>query len=147
MKARVRSNTDISKYTVRKSGYALTVRRSSTGLGLFTEDPVKRGKFIIEYYGHVCTRNEADKKGGKYLFEINSRKIIDGSPRYNLARYFNHSCRPNCETSIVKGKVYIYAKRNIEAGEELTYDYGKEYFNDFIKPRGCRCVKCKTNSA
>ena len=60
----------------------------------------------------------------------------------NKARYLNHSCRPNCETDIVKGKVYIYAKRNIKSGEELTYDYGKEYVDDFIKPYGCKCLKC-----
>ena len=126
----------------RKSKYILKVRRSSAGLGLFTDDPIKRGKFVIEYYGIPLTREQADERGGKYLFEINSRKVIDGSPRYNTARYLNHSCRPNCETDIVKGKIYIYAKRNIKEGEELTYDYGKEYVDDFIKPYGCKCLKC-----
>lgn len=120
----------------------MKVQRSSAGLGLFTEDSIERGKFVIEYYGVLLTRAEADEKGGKYLFEINSRRVIDGSPRQNIARYINHSCRPNCETDIVKGKVYIYAKRNIKEDEELTYDYGKEYFDDFIKPYGCKCLKC-----
>ena len=127
----------------RLGGYTLTVRRSVSGLGLFTKDPIRRRKFIIEYHGPVMTRKEADEKGGKYLFEVNNRKVINGSPRYNTARYINHSCKPNCETDIVKGRIYVYAKRNIKSGEELTYDYGKEYFNDFIKPHGCRCAKCR----
>ena len=131
------------KYIPRKSDYTLVVRRSSTGLGLFTEDPIRRGKFVVEYCGPILTREEADEKGGKYLFEISTRKVIDGSPRYNIARYINHSCRSNCETDIVKGKVYVYAKRVVRAGEELTYDYGKEYFDDFIRPHGCSCKKCK----
>lgn len=140
MKKKERS--DDASYVPRKSNYTLAMRRSSAGLGLFTEDSITRGKFVIEYYGTMCTRDEADRRGGKYLFEISSRKVVDGSPRYNFARYLNHSCRPNCETDIVKGKIYVYAKRNIKSGEELTYDYGKEYFDDFIKPYGCRCVKC-----
>ena len=132
-----------STYVPRKSKYRLTVRRSSAGLGLFTEDHIQREKFIIEYYGPLLTRQKADEKGGKYLFEINSRKVVEGSPRYNIARYINHSCRPNCETDIVKGKIYVYAKRAIKPGEELAYDYGKEYFDDFIKSHGCNCIKCK----
>lgn len=143
MKQEKSSGTDSATvYIPRKSRYSLKVQRSSAGLGLFTEDSIERGKFVIEYYGVLLTRAEADEKGGKYLFEINSRRVIDGSPRQNIARYINHSCRPNCETDIVKGKVYIYAKRNIKEDEELTYDYGKEYFDDFIKPYGCKCLKC-----
>ena len=127
----------------RISEYTLAVRRSVSGLGLFTKDPIRRRKFIIEYHGPVMTRKEADEKGGKYLFEVNSRKVINGSPRYNTARYINHSCKPNCETGIVKGRIYVYAKRNIKSGEELTYDYGKEYFNDFIKPHSKKCKEEK----
>ena len=127
----------------RTGKYTLTVRRSSSGLGLFTEDLIRRGAFVIEYYGPILTREESDKKGGKYLFEINSKKVIDGSPRYNTGRYINHSCKPNCETKVVKGKVYIYAKRIIKPSEEITYDYGEEYFNDFIAPHGCHCTKCR----
>ncbi|MCY4576850.1 MAG: SET domain-containing protein [Candidatus Kaiserbacteria bacterium] len=141
-KAQSETNATAAVYVPRKSEYVLRVRRTAAGLGLCTDSPIARGKFIIEYYGIVLTREQADEKGGKYLFEINSKRVIDGSPRYNLARYLNHSCRPNCETDIVKGKIYIYAKRNIKPGEELTYDYGKEYVNDFIKPYGCKCAKC-----
>ena len=131
-----------SPHQPRAGKYAYTVKRSSTGLGLFALEDIPKGDFIIEYYGPVLTPKEADDKQGKYLFEVNSRKVIDGTPRYNTARYINHSCLPNCEVDIIRGKVYIYAKRRIRAGEEFAYDYGKEYFEDFIKPHGCRCVKC-----
>ena len=85
----------------------------------------------------------ADEIDNRYLFEINSRWTIDGSPRRNVARYINHSCRPNAETDIVKGEILISAIRNIEPGEEITYDYGKDHFDGFIKPKGCKCVKCR----
>jgi SET domain-containing protein len=68
--------------------------------------------------------------------------MIDGNIKENTARYINHSCRPNCEAEGPKGRIYILSTRNIKAGEELTYDYGKEYFETYIKPFGCKCVKC-----
>ena len=131
-----------SEYMPRESAHTFAIRRTATGLGLCAENAIQRGDFIIEYYGIPLTREQSDEKGGKYLFEVSAKKVIDGSPRYNIARYLNHSCRPNCETDIVRGKIYIYAKRNIKSGEELTYDYGKEYVDDFIKPYGCKCEKC-----
>jgi SET domain-containing protein len=94
--------------------------------------------------GKLLTNQEADKKNGKYLFEVNSRWTIDGTGRQNLARYLNHSCRPNCEPEIEGKRVMIYAVKNIKPGEELAYNYGKEYFDEFIKPLGCRCGYCKS---
>lgn len=122
---------------------SLTVRKSSAGLGLFTDEPIGRGEFVIEYHGPVLTSKEADAKGGKYLFETSRNRTIDGSARSNAARYINHSCKPNCEIDILRGRIYVFSKRGIKAGEELTYDYGKEYFDDYIKPYGCRCLACR----
>jgi len=119
------------------------VKRSSAGLGLFSGKDIKKGSFIIEYTGNILSSKEADARGGKYLFEINSRKVIDGSGRENKARYINHSCKPNCEIDIKKGRVFVYARKNIKEGEELSYDYGKEYFNEYIKPCGCKCKNKK----
>lgn len=90
----------------------------------------------------MLTREEADRKGGKYLFEISSRRTVDGTGRDNTARYINHSCRPNCEVDVKNGRIYIYAIKNIKEGEELHYDYGKEYVDEYIKPHGCKCEKC-----
>jgi SET domain-containing protein len=78
----------------------------------------------------------------KYLFAISQTKTIDGWEKTNIARYINHSCRPNCEIEISRGRIYVMAKRRILPGEELSYDYETEYFDAHIKPKGCRCSKC-----
>ena len=120
--------------------YTLKVKRGLSGRGLFTEQPIKRGEYIIEYHGPLLTDEESDRKGGKYLFELpDSPWTIDGSGKENLARYINHSCAPNCKTFAEGKRVFIYARRNIAAGEELTYDYGKQYMADVIEAGQCRC--------
>ena len=121
----------------------LQVFKSDAGFGLKAKKEFKKGDFIIEYIGIKKTNKEVENDTTKYLFEINNKFTIDGSPRWNLARYINHSCRPNSEVDIVKGKIIISAIKKIAIGEEINYDYGKEYFNEFIKPFGCKCNKCK----
>jgi SET domain-containing protein len=118
-------------------------KRGINGLGLFTTVPIKKGDCIIEYVGPILTTDdEVNARGGQYLFEVSKKKTIDGSVRSNTARYINHSCRPNCEVEIKKTRVFVYAKRAIKPGEELSYDYGKSFWNEYIKPKGCRCEKC-----
>jgi SET domain-containing protein len=72
----------------------------------------------------------------RYMFEINSRWTIDGSSRRNRARYINHSCRPNAEVYFVKHVIKIRAIKNIKPGDEITYHYGRDYFDSFIKAVG-----------
>jgi uncharacterized protein len=123
-------------------GKKLAVKRSSIGLGLFAVDPIPADKRIIEYIGPVMTHDEADQKGGKYLMTIDDKYVIDGSPRSNIARYINHSCEPNAQAYSHGVRVWIWSLKAIEAGEEITLNYGKEYFNDHIKHKGCQCEKC-----
>ena len=121
------------------------VGRSRTGLGLFATAPIKKGAFIIAYRGRLLTHAQAAKleaRGSRYMYEINSRWTIDGSSRRNIARYANHSCRPNAKSDVVKGSVILRAIRNIKPGDEITYDYGPEYFEIFLEPAGCKCDKC-----
>ena len=127
--------------------YDLRVGRSETGLGLFTESAIPKGKCVIEYWGKTLTREEELTSRSKYLFAINSRKTIDGTDRSNIARYINHSCRPNCEPMIKGGRVFIFSKRAIKPGEELNYHYGQEYFDGHLKKLGCRCAKCQETRA
>ena len=124
-------------------GFEFAVKRSRTGLGLFTAQPIPKGACVIEYVGKVLTAEEYQASNSKYLFELGPKKTIDGAPRWNRARYINHSCRPNCDIDIHKRRAFIRAKRNIEAGEELSYDYGKEYFEAYING-GCRCLQCQS---
>lgn len=123
------------------------IGRSRTGLGLFATKPIKKGTKIIEYFGPLLdSRNEKhDAIENKYLFQINGRWTIDGSVRRNVARYINHACRPNAESDVRerKRKVFIRAIKNIAPGEEINYDYGKEYFNEYLKPIGCKCAACE----
>lgn len=119
----------------------LVVKKSIAGLGLFATEPIKKGSFIIEYKGPLLTQDEADRKGGLYLFALGKEWTIDGTARSNTARYINHSCiGTNCEPIQYAKHVKIKAKRNIKVGEELFYDYGKEYFDEYLKGH-CRCAK------
>jgi SET domain-containing protein len=123
------------------------VGRSKTGLGLFATKPIKKGTRIIRYFGPILDSRipEQDEIENKYLFELNGRWTIDGSVRKNVARYINHSCRPNAESDVRprERKVYIRAIKNIEPGEEINYDYGTDYFKAYLKPIGCKCDSCE----
>jgi uncharacterized protein len=119
------------------------VGRSYAGLGLFAAKDFKKGDRVIEYVGDRVTPEEADKRGGMYLFEVTDRITIDGSARTNIARYINHCCKPNCEAWNIKNRIYIVALGSIKKDEELTYDYGSEHFLEHIAPHGCKCPSCR----
>lgn len=117
------------------------VKRGLAGLGLFAGENIKKGEMIIEYIGNILNKEEADKKvSSQYLFEINRNKTIDGTPRWNIARYANHSCTPNAESDVKKGRVFVIAIKNIKEGEEIVYDYGEEFVLEHIAPYGCNCI-------
>lgn len=120
------------------------VGRSKSGLGLFAIEPIKKGEKIVEYVGNILNDVEAEKrKTNKYLFEVRKNKTIDGTPRWNIARYANHSCDPNAESEEDRrARIYITSIRDIAVGEEITFDYGKEYVEEHITPYGCRCSSC-----
>lgn len=120
--------------------YKLKVKRSKAGLGLFADEDIPATVRIIEYVGNVCP--STNEKENKYIFNVSSKIDIDGSPRWNTARYINHSCEPNAESQVKKGHVWIYSLREIKKGEEIMYDYGEDYFNKILKPMGCLCNKC-----
>jgi len=128
--------------TPRPPQFHIQTRRSASGLGLFAREPIPAGRFVVEYWGKLMTDDEAQEIGGRYLFEIGNGKTIEGSTRENIARYANHSCDPNAEVRIRGNHVEIWSLRPMAVGEEITYDYGKEYWEYYIKPHGCRCRKC-----
>jgi hypothetical protein len=123
------------------------IGRSRTGLGLFATQPIKKGSRIIRYFGPLLDskKKKDDAVENKYLFELTNRWTIDGSVRKNVARYINHACRPNAESDVRprKRRVYIRAIKNIEAGDEINYDYGTDYFKEYLKPIGCKCDACE----
>lgn len=120
------------------------------GYGLFARDFIPRGEAVIEYFGERITKAESRRReahhlkvraaGGEgcfYIFEVNARHDIDGDVPWNPARRMNHSCAPNCESHILRGRVWIVARRDIVPGEELNYDYGFPYADWRSHP--CRC--------
>lgn len=121
--------------------FALDVKRSTAGLGLYAGQSIPKGVTVIEYVGNWITEAQCKTSRSCYLFDDDTGGAIDGSPRWNRARYINHSCKPNCEPVVRKHRVYIRSTRAIRAGEELTYNYGPEYFDHHIGDR-CRCIKC-----
>lgn len=126
--------------------FKLFIRRSRTGRGMFAGQDISRGACVIEYTGRPATQKQIEENTGKYLFWTSAKTMIDGYIPSNKARFINHSCAPNCEIDIKDRRIYIFAKRAIKAGEELTYDYDIEYFEAHIKPRGCLCNKCSPPS-
>jgi len=127
------------------------IGRSRTGLGLFAKKPFRKREYIVTYRGALVSNAVAERmeaRGSRYLFEINSRWTIDGASRWNRARYVNHSCRPNAEAIERRGPKIVYvARRKIKPGEEITVDYGRDYFDSFIGKKRCRCVKCRERRA
>ena len=101
------------------------------GLGAFASERIRSGTRIIEYTGERMTPAEADRRypdgtderHHTYLFAIDDDVVIDAAVGGNEARFINHSCEPNCDAVIDEKRIYIDAIRDIEPGEELTYDY------------------------
>lgn len=130
----------------RQSKFPVRVGRTKAGLGLFAVSDIPKNRFIIEYWRDVVTDEEADKINGRYLFDLGNGKTIAGGVRKNIARYINHACRPNAKPRQVGNRIYISSVKRIKAGEEITYDYGKDYAKVFIHPN-CRCRTCEKRKA
>lgn len=132
----------------------IEVRSSSIHCtGVFASQFIPKEKKIIEYVGEKITKKEAEtrainpkteSKGKVYLFELNKRYDIDGDVPYNLAKYINHSCSPNCEVVIENNHIWVIALREIKSGEEVTFNYGYEFDEDFKQhPCYCNNSNCK----
>ena len=130
----------------------ITVKQSSIhSNGVFAKKNIPAGTRVIEYVGEKITKAESDRraevvlnvnktdntKGAVYIFTLNKRYDIDGNVSYNTARLINHSCSPNCEAQLVRGHIWIVALKDIQRGEELTYNYGYDF--DSYEEHPCRC--------
>tara|TARA_B110000858_G_C17590500_1_gene375463 strand:- start:30 stop:518 length:489 start_codon:yes stop_codon:yes gene_type:complete len=127
------------------------------GIGIVASKDIKKNTKIIQYIGERVTKKEGDRRseqrikkylnkknmGSVYIFELNKRYDIDGSPLYNKARYINHSCDPNCEVDIIKNEIWISSIKLIKKGEELNYDYGYPFDVDDFNDHICKCGSSK----
>ncbi len=117
--------------------------------GLYANRDIKSGTKIIEYKGKIISvkKSETDPKFDNnkaiYLFNLNKRFDLDGNYNFNIARLINHSCNPNCEVFGKGLKVWVYAMKNIKKGEELSYDYGFSFDENFRQfPCNCKSKNC-----
>jgi len=120
------------------------------GHGVYAAGFIPKETRIIEYIGELISKEESEKRALKqhaksvdsgdaavYIFTLSKNYDIDGNVPWNTARLINHSCNPNCEAWIVGRRIYIYSLRDIQKGEELSFDYGFdiECFEDHL----CLC--------
>jgi len=130
----------------------IEVRRSNVhGFGVFALKRIPKGTRIIEYVGERVSHAEADRRyeekeandSHTFLFIVDSKTVIDAGVDGNDARFFNHSCDPNCESTVEKRRVYIECIRDAEPGDELTYDYQIQREDDdpdnIDEVFACRC--------
>ena len=127
-----------------------SVRRSQVhGRGLFARSPYTLGEMIGEYRGRVIDVTKEDETSSAsdpdpsytLLFAVTDRITIDAGVNGNSIRFINHSCEPNCETTAEDDRVFVHALRQIEPGEELTYDYNLRPGDSSYSPDDypCRC--------
>jgi SET domain-containing protein len=125
------------------------------GSGVFATEFLPNETQIIEYLGEKITKAESDRRGwkqledskktgdgGVYLFTLNKKYDVDGHFDWNIARLINHSCDPNCEAYITRGRIWIWCIRDIADGEELSFNYGFDLENYEDHPCRCGSTNC-----
>jgi len=126
------------------------VRRRSKihGSGVFAAEPISKNTRIIDYAGELVRNRDSEAREERYLaegcvwvFRVNGTWSRDAAVGGNVARFINHSCRPNCWIEIVDKTIWIRASKSIRKGEELTYDYA----TDGEQTIPCRCRPGCTN--
>ena len=110
------------------------------GTGGFANRDLARGTRVLEYLGQKITKAESLRRceaGNWFIFALDDEFDLDGNVEENPARFLNHSCAPNCEAECCAGRIWITARRDIQAGEEITFNYG--YTLDEYREHPCRC--------
>jgi SET domain-containing protein len=120
------------------------------GFGVFALQTINKNKRIIDYAGELINNKQSESREDRYLskgciwvFRVNRNWSRDAAVGGNIARFINHSCRPNCwiEVDAKTKTIWVRAAKTIRKGQELTYDYNTE--GDKVIP--CRCRPgCKT---
>lgn len=110
------------------------------GMGIFARVDVPAETRILEYVGERISKKESlrrRKANNFFVFTVTNKFDIDGAVDWNPARFINHSCAPNCEARMEEERIWIYAVRELRAGEELTFNYGYD-LQDY-EEHPCRC--------
>jgi hypothetical protein len=132
------SNNDIP---VEAGNEFLEVRQSAIhGTGGYARRTIPAGARVIEYVGERISKEESHRRceaGNEYIFTIDEQWDLDGKVTWNPARFINHSCAPNCEAEWDEARIFINALRDIQPGEELTFNYN--YDLEDYREHPCRC--------
>jgi SET domain-containing protein len=110
------------------------------GLGGFARRDIPTGMRIVEYVGEKISAEESLRRcegNNEYIFALDHHTHLDGNVVWNPARLLNHSCAPNCDAEFVDGRIWILARRDIRAGEEVTFNYGFDLVD--YREHPCRC--------
>lgn len=123
--------------------------------GLFATQSIKKGTRILQYTGEKITKKQSEIRaieqesafsregeGRVYIFELNKRYDLDGNTPDNIAKFINHSCDPNCEAVLDRGKIWIEAVKNIQEGDELFFDYNYDMAHFLDHPCHCGSKHC-----
>jgi SET domain-containing protein len=127
------------------------------GYGVFAVRRIRKGTTVAEYLGDRVSHEEADSRyenkdpndNHTFLFTVDSKTVIDGGVGGNDARFINHGCDPNCESTTQNKRIFVEAIKTIQPGEELAYDYqiqrDPEDPPDVDEIFACRCgaEKCR----
>jgi len=119
----------------------LLFRTSSIhGTGGFAKARIACGTRLIEYVGMVIDKKESLRRcaeNNPYIFTLDDQHDLDGDVPWNPARFINHSCSANCDAELDGGRIWISANRDIEVGEEVTFNYGYDLTE--YKDYPCQC--------
>jgi SET domain-containing protein len=115
------------------------------GMGVFARADLSKDTRVLEYLGERVTKAESlrrRKEGNFFVFIVTDQFDIDGAVDWNPARFINHSCAPNCDARMEDEHIWIIARRDIKAGEELSFNYGYDLQDYDEHPCRCGAPEC-----
>ncbi len=115
------------------------------GKGAFAAVPIAAGTQVIEYLGLKIDKAESLRRciaENPYIFNLDEEHDLDGNVEWNPARFINHSCNANCDAELSEGRIWIRARRDIAAGEEISFNYGYDLTDYREHPCHCGAEGC-----
>ena len=115
------------------------------GHGGYAAQALPAGTRLIEYLGERITKAESHRRceaNNPFIFDLDDQTDLDGNVDWNPARWLNHSCAPNCTAEFDAGRIWLVAARALQAGEELTFNYGYDLTNYRDFPCRCGATTC-----
>ncbi len=150
-----RPSTSATRRPPRRQLTIASRRSKIHGRGVYARCDIPEGTPVVEYTGERITKAEAARREQErlarrergqdhcvYIFELNARFDLDGRVQGNVARLINHSCVANCRVEVLRGRIWIIARRDIVAGEELTFDYGFKFSEWRLHACRCGAIRC-----